>query len=156
MSRLEDNLFDTSVGVSNSLQYALTREAMLALVAKENLDIVYPKDNELFLDLDSDAAHTLFLNQLSMLRNFMYVINVEIRASKSGLPNRHAIVTLNVKVSEAERLALQAALGSDRRCEILRYKLYSEGDPQPTLFLEKKNDYEVRGMRDRDIGIGGC
>lgn len=143
MSRLEDNLFDPSIGVSNDLKYALTREAMLALVAAENLDIVYPKDNELFLDLDSDAAHTLFLNQVDMARKFMNINNVEVRASKSGLPNRHAVVTLPSIVSESERLALQAALGSDRRCELLRYKLYLEGDPHPTLFLEKKVEQKL-------------
>lgn len=143
MSRLEDNLFDPSVGVSNDLKYALTRESMLALVAKENLDIVYPKDNELFLDLDSNAAATLFANQVEMLRKFIYIVDVEVRPSKSGLPNRHAVVTLNFNLSEPERLALQASLGSDRRCELLRYKLYFEGDPHPTLFLEKKVEQKL-------------
>jgi len=50
MSRLEDSAFDPTIGVSNDLKYSLTRESMLALVAKEDLLIVYPKTDELFID----------------------------------------------------------------------------------------------------------
>jgi len=139
MSRLEDSVFDPTVGVSNDLKYALTREKMLDLVAKENLAIIYPKDDELFIDLDSDKAYGLFCNQLEMLRKFMNVINVTVNPSKSGLPNRHVTVRVDKVLSEAERIALQASLGSDRRCELLRYKLLLEHDGHPTLFLERKS-----------------
>jgi hypothetical protein len=154
MSRLEDNVFDPNIGVSNRLKYALTRESMLALVDKENLDIIYPKDNDLFIDLDSDAAHVIFGNQIDMLHQFMDIVNVEVRESKSGLPNRHAVVTLGTNVSAPERIALQASLGSDRRCELLRYKLYLEGDPNPTLFLEKKKEQKLLGTSlEADLAI---
>jgi hypothetical protein len=138
MSKLEDNLFDPSVGVSNDLKYALTRAAMLDLVEKENLQIVYPKEDELFVDLDGEQAYTLFNNQIIMLGKFLKVINVTVRASKSGLPNRHAVVQVGRILQETERIALQASLGSDRRCELLRYKRMLDGDPHPTLFLERK------------------
>jgi hypothetical protein len=138
MSRLEDSVFDPTIGVSNDLKYSLTREKMMDLVANEDLAIVYPKDDELFLDLDSDKAYGLFQNQLEMLRKFMNVINVTVNPSKSGLPNRHVTVQVARILSEAERIALQASLGSDRRCELLRYKLFLENDEHPTLFLERK------------------
>ena len=138
MSILEDSVFDLMIKVSNDLKYTLTREAMLDLVAKEDLIIVYPKDDELFLDLDSDKAYGLFQNQLEMLRKFMNVINITVNPSKSGLPHRHVTVQLGKDLSEAERIALQASLGSDRRCELLRYKLFLEHDEHPTLFLERK------------------
>jgi hypothetical protein len=58
--------------------------------------------------------------------------------SRSGLPKRHLIVRLNRPVSNAERIALQAALGSDPVREILGIVRVQHNDPHPTLFLESK------------------
>ena len=122
-------------------------EKLAGYAADNNLKIIYPADNELFIDMDSEQAHTLFLDQVEVLRQVIEVTHVNVYPSRSGLPNRHAIVTVRLPKNrgvnrgvliEMERLALQTMLGSDRRCELLRYVRYCFKDPHPTLFLEKQ------------------
>ena len=114
--------------------------------ADNDLEIVLPNPNELFVDLDSEQAYELFLAQIEVLKQILDVTEVSTYPSKSGLPCRHVRVTVrNPKtrggtLGAMERLALQTMLGSDRRCEILRYMRYCFNDPTPTLFLEKKNE----------------
>ena len=114
--------------------------------ADNDLEIVLPNPNELFVDLDSEQAYELFLAQIEVLKQILDVTEVSTYPSKSGLPCRHARVTVRIPntrggtLGAMERLALQTMLGSDRRCEILRYMRHCFNDPNSTLFLEKKNE----------------
>jgi hypothetical protein len=119
----------------------------LAEYANANgLEIVIPGPKELFIDLDSEQSYELFKNQLEVLQQFFEAGIARDEPSRSGLPHRHIVVTVAVPKnegtngvpSEMEKMALQTMLGSDRRCEILRYMRWRQHDPHPTLFLEKR------------------
>jgi len=150
MSRLEARFLGEDVEVSNDLgANAYDRDQnntqkLTAYAAENGLEIVLPKPNELFIDLDSEKAYELFKDQLECLQQFVDATLTSVQPSKSGLPNRHAIVGVNIpktrggELSLMERLALQTMLGSDRRCELLRYMRFCFKDPNPVLFLEKK------------------
>ena len=133
MSKLEDNIAyenkDPKYGYNTS-QFAYDR------AEREGLIVITPTPNQLFIDLDSAESGRIFTDQLGVLYDL--VTGVRMTPSMSGLPHQHAVVTLNRDVTEPERIAMQASLGSDRRCEILRFMRYLNNDPQPTLFLERK------------------
>ena len=152
MSNLEarylggDNVVSNDLG-ANAYDRDQNNTEKLTVYAYDNgLEIVLPNPNELFIDLDSEQAYELFLAQIEVLKQIIDVTEVSTYPSKSGLPCRHARVTVRIPKTHGsplgvmERLALQTMLGSDRRCEILRYMRHCFNDPNSTLFLEKKNE----------------
>jgi hypothetical protein len=97
--------------------------------------VVLPKPNQLFIDIDNEASFTLFTAQLGRLRQYEYA-SLQVTPSASGLPNRHIVVGLNRDLTDTERIAFQAAMGSDPIRELLGLIRVSHGDQYPTLFLE--------------------
>ena len=106
--------------------------------AEKNLNVVFPKANELFIDIDNEHSFQMYIKQSMIARRHIGMVDEDITPSKSGLPKRHIIVTLDHDVTEVERAGLQAMLGSDRVRELLAYVQAKNNDPHPTLFLEKK------------------
>lgn len=104
----------------------------------EGLNVVFPNDHQLFIDIDNDHSYLLFLKQMDILRAYVGVETVNVEPSKSGLPKRHITVSLVDSITELERIGLQAMMGSDRVRELLAYVQEKNGDPHPTLFLEVK------------------
>lgn len=107
-------------------------------VAKSRgLVVVYPKKNQLQIDLDSEDAYRNFLDQMDALdiRHSWAVIT----PSASGLPNRHATITFTNgrTFTEWERIAIQFALGSDPVREKLNIMRLYNGLPNPTRLFEK-------------------
>ncbi len=99
--------------------------------------VVFPKPNELFLDIDTEASMRRFVRGVSRLRRVSYVV----RSSPSGLPGRyHIVVTMPRPVSPLERIALQAMLGSDLTRELLSWMRIQRGIDEPTLFFERQAD----------------
>lgn len=106
----------------------------------EGLEVVYPKDNQLQIDIDNQHSYSLLQNMLCIVNKFIGPSNYEEKPSKSGNPHKfHVTLTFedHVKFTGIERLALQAMLGSDRVRELLGYVQEKNGDPHPVLFLEK-------------------
>lgn len=109
--------------------------------ANLNLDIVVPDPNQLQIDIDSLAQEkefdSLFETFFNNVEGSLQVISN--KPSRSGKPGkRHITLTLNRKVTSVERILFQALLGSDRKRELLSYVRVLNGDPEPTLFFEKK------------------
>jgi hypothetical protein len=106
--------------------------------ARLGLDVVFPADNELQIDIDSDADYSVFCEHLGILdRHYGAPSDVVEKPSRSGGERRHITVTLHHKVTNTERIMLQALLGSDRKREILSLLQERDGDAHPTLFLER-------------------
>lgn len=105
---------------------------------RSGLDVVYPKPNELQIDIDNEHSLLLFGKQLDIVKKFIGYVSHTDNPSRSGGVKRHITVVLSHEVSTIERLALQAMLGSDRVRELLGYVQYQENDPNPVLFLEKR------------------
>ena len=105
---------------------------------KRGLDVRVPKNNELFIDIDSEEL-TTFHRQLAV---FLKRTDAawSVRPSPSGKPYHvHIVVTLTKRtVTNGERILLQAVLGSDPMRELLSWERIGIGDPHPTLFFEKR------------------
>lgn len=99
--------------------------------------IVYPEPNQLLIDIDCDAQFEIFKAQVDLLRRVFPTARWEWKPSDSGLPNRHIIVTLPFEVLEYQRIAFQAAMGSDPARELVNLIRMEFGIDTPTRFCEK-------------------
>lgn len=100
------------------------------------LFVVFPEDNQLQLDIDNDESFALYESVRDIIHHHYGILGEEIHSSRSGGQKRHITVTLGIKISNMERIALQASLGSDRKRELLSIIQEKNHDNHPTLFLE--------------------
>jgi hypothetical protein len=110
-----------------------------AAAKAKGLVIVAPGDHELFVDID-DAASLETFKALAVVLNTFRTCSWVLTSSPSGQQDRHhATVTLEdgPPLTNLERMALQAMLGSDRLHELLSYRSHTRGDQTPTVFFEK-------------------
>jgi hypothetical protein len=110
---------------------------------EDGLVVVLPAGDELQLDLDSDRDYAIYQKLFPIIDRYYVVMAVKDEPSRSGLPKRHITLTLGKAVTVFERIALQVCLGSDRVRELLGVVQAMQGDPHPTLFLEKKPEPTV-------------
>jgi hypothetical protein len=103
-----------------------------------NQMVVFPKDDELQIDIDSEHAYDVFNAMRHIVTIHFPFKTIEERPSYSGLPKRHIVITLENKVTPHERLILQLALGSDRVREVLGLRRLQLGQDEPTCFFEPK------------------
>ena len=123
--------------------------------------VVFPKPNELQIDIDSEEAYQTYLRRIKAFKAY-YNCSEVVTPSKSGLPKRHIVISvesykaipkseyiINGKFgstaksfSNVERVAWQAILGSDPARELLSLIQIEEADPSPVLFeeIEINND----------------
>ncbi len=102
------------------------------------LDLVKPKDDEVFVDIDSEAELVEFHKRFAMALKLWIFADYKITPShKDG--HYHAIVTINelAPIKEHERIALQAALGSDPLREMLAIYHGRAGYKWTSVFFEK-------------------
>ena len=113
---------------------------------KLNLDVVFPADNQLQLDIDNDESMAQFEKLRDVIEHYWGIGNVETHPSKSGLPKRHVTVTMQSKLDVLDRILIQACLGSDRTRELLSYLQVRNGDKHPVLFLELKSEASLKQL----------
>ena len=122
------------------------RKRFITREEEKGMVVLYPKDNELFIDCDTEEHFSNFIELFEILNNNVkifdppgekYYEEIEIWESKGGSPGKHIIVPLPFDVSSVERIAYQAALGSDPKREILSLIRLKNGDDFPTIFVEK-------------------
>jgi len=128
------------------------KEIKTSSVVKEELEeqgyeVVFPKNNELQIDIDSEEEYQIFKEQYEILCNHWGKQSFEIKEepSFSGLPHRHIVVTCvymeNIFEDIYKRIAFQACLGSDVKREMLNLlavEIYE--DKTPSLFIKKKGE----------------
>lgn len=101
--------------------------AFIARCEAECMTVVYPAANELQIDIDSLAQAFTFDDIWPIFCAEFQAIISDRRPSKSGPPKEHITVTLPYNVTEVERIALQAILGSDGRRELFGYRRIRNG-----------------------------
>lgn len=116
----------------------ISSETAYREAADDNLEVVLPEPYDLFIDIDDEDAYKRFDKAMDCIINHFNGQVIKNTPSRSGLPKRHIVVRLDRHVTDAERIALQAALGSDPVREILGIVRVQHKDPHPTLFLENK------------------
>lgn len=124
-------------------KYREKREQYVERMVAEGFGIMTPSDNELLLDIDTEDDWKFFQKAVARLQEeYPRLVNWAAWPSKSGLPRRHALVTVPFVVDDVQRIAFQAVLGSDRVREMLSLFRCRCGDPVPTLLAEPlKTDY---------------
>jgi hypothetical protein len=128
MSELEGRSIETSRTSRDAFEYTQAN----------GLDFRFPLANELFVDLDDEAS------KMEFDRNYLILVEVFDFREAIFTPSRrksrgiHVVVTMGRDVTPIERIALQAALGSDPTREAHSLVRYAAKDPLPTLFFEKK------------------
>lgn len=131
---------------------SLSSEAAYAEAESDGLEVRLPANNELFLDFDTEESRQVFFAVKPVFDRYFTITNIKEWPSRSGLPKRHMVVTLDRDVTPLERIAFQACLGSDRVRELLGLARITQDDKHPTLFLEKKND-EIQTPEGKPSGI---
>lgn len=102
-------------------------------------DIRVPKSNELFVDIDSARDFARFKSVIEMFTRVESVDSWTASPSSSGGQHQHVVVRMYRNVTDFERIAFQAMLGSDLKREILSYERLKTGShPHPTVFFEPK------------------
>ena len=101
----------------------------------KGLEVRVADDYTLQLDLDNEVAANQFHAYEGRLRAHFNVVEIHETTSRNG--NRHAYVKMEKPLSVPERIALQAALGSDPTREFLSLKRWLNNDPNPVLLFEK-------------------
>jgi hypothetical protein len=147
MSDLERNKVDWwDDSIDENMQY---KESTCSIRPDRNVEIqelidqgytvLYPADNQLFIDIDSEEDLSQYDRMLNRLLAMYPEITWSETASKSGFPCSHIIVTLPFPISPTMRIALQAALGSDPMRELLSSIRVLQEIDNPTIFLERSN-----------------
>ncbi len=114
-------------------------EAVQRWATENNLDVIFPAADELFLDIDDYSSARAYEENKDVVEKSHGILGVKVTSSRSGNGRKHYVVTLeSIITSPLERIALQATLGSDRRREANSLRRWREGEQTPTLFFEKK------------------
>lgn len=105
--------------------------------AELGLIVVAPGPRQLLADIDTEADYLYLQTQISRLvSNGVAITITRDTPSKSGLPKRHITLEVDHDISDIERIALQACLGSDRVREILSLCRVYRGTSPATVFFE--------------------
>lgn len=120
--------------------FKLARDEYFRQCVAQDLVVVLPKPNELQIDIDSAEHWRNFQRALAAWHRNCGPLDVQVRPSKSGDPERkHVTVTVPFEVEPWQRIALQAAFGSDPMRELLSAVRLINGDDAPTLFVEARS-----------------
>lgn len=137
---------------------SLTHAGQLKEAEEKGCFVVYPQPNELFIDLDDPDDEGFMHDQIARLRRYFPGgdVLVKMAPSKSGGGRQHVTITLPRPVKDAaERILLQACLGSDRVRELLSWaRLETNATPHPTVFFESKTVTFTREETGLPLDIG--
>lgn len=122
----------------------LTKEQVVEEATTRGLHAVFPCPEELLLDLDSNVVN---IAALRVLQEAELVKSVFSTTSANG--RSHLYVRLSHKIVEAERLALQAILGSDPLREALGFVHMQNGRIPTVLFETTKALEKVQQRREK-------
>lgn len=117
--------------VAESIMYA----------AEQGLDVVYPSERELVVDIDDAESETRFYSVLSVLPNHGYDLTVvKNDFSKSGPPKKHIYLSSKTPLNKYEHVALASILGGDPLWCINALSRINAGEEKPFVIFEKKTD----------------
>ena len=117
----------------------------------EDWQVVVAEDNMLMLDYDgvffdgvffnADPLPDQFYTVLGILEDMLGTASYEESQSKGG--NTHVVIYLPVPLPIAERVAWQAAFGSDPKREALHLLSISRGELNPILLFMRKPEQKL-------------
>lgn len=118
-----------------------TREAFIAKMKLEGYHPEYPEYNQLQLDIDNAIHMAVFERSFEIFAREMLIAYgetlVPIKTPSRSGTGFHIRISLPFVVDNIERIAWQAALGSDPVRELLSLLRSSRNDEHPTMLIEK-------------------
>jgi hypothetical protein len=115
------------------------------VAAERDKKVIYPKPNELFIDIDSPENLKIFHKNLVILDRMAVTLGYKQYPSRTE-GHCHIIVALYDDIKdEKERCLLQALLGSDQTKELLGYgRIYMKCKHKPTCLFVSQEVWEQR------------
>lgn len=113
-----------------------TDEEFSALAASLGCSFRVATSLELFIDIDTLEGLKMFNGLYPIVHKELGGHLMSITPSKSGPPHSHIVVTLKDPLPLLARIALQAALGSDPKREILATIRALRGEENVVVFFE--------------------
>lgn len=120
--------------------HALENDKAFSKASELGLQVIFPDDHTVTVDVDGTEMPPRFNEILDVLIEYFPLAEpMFVTTSKSG--NRHIYLRFQIEFTETEKIAIQAALGSDAKREILglvRAKAQTVGKfaGYPTLMFE--------------------
>jgi len=148
--KLNDPLNDEVAAITRSVQHDYdldepNSDRAIKEAEDNNLEVIFPAENQLLIDIDSDRAFDVYIAMKPLLEKYYGIREEKVAYSRSGTPKRHITVDLFRTITNEERITLQVMMGSDRVREFLGLIQLGNGDPHPVLFLEKKPEVTNAG-----------
>lgn len=125
-----------------------TQEGIERVALSKGLECFFPGPREITLDLD--GGNLLNDRTMAVLADTPYQVDSTLETT-SLHGNKHLWIRLTREVSDLERLALHAMLGSDPMREILGFKRYAECAEQISAVFE--TPAEARRVRNWRKGV---
>lgn len=118
--------------------FVATNDQRERRAASRNLEIVDPLPTELFLDIDCEADLAYYERLLPLLQQHLECVEIARWQSQSATEGHwHILCRTKICLSDAQRIALQAALGSDRKRELFSIlRVIHQSDVSATAFFE--------------------
>jgi hypothetical protein len=117
---------------------------------EDGFTVEYAEGNELLLDLDDEDAIARFESVRKRLANKVPLIELERWVSKSGDGIHVRLATLATEsLSELERVALQACLGSDPLRECLTINDIRRGVKRPSRLFRPSATHTAKRKREQ-------
>lgn len=113
------------------------RERYIAEMTDKGFEVKYPLPNELQIDIDEQSHYLTYLTNIKILQREFPDIKIEEHTSRGG-SGKHVSILMPFDLTNVERIAWQAAMGSDPMREILSLIRDYRGDEFPTLFVERQ------------------
>lgn len=104
---------------------------------EQGLQVVVPKNDELLIDIDSDAAYHTFESNYPLVAGLYPTAGYQVSPSRTKPEGKHIHLQLGCTLNPFERVALQCILGSDLHRELYSVERIRNGEVAPTLFYEK-------------------
>lgn len=114
-----------------------TEKEILAKALELDKRAVFPKPNQLFIDIDSSEELARHETAWEVARLHVKGMRRRIRPSETE-GHYHITVTLPYELPVYERLSLQFALGDDPKRAVLTWLRAREGEENPSVFFEVK------------------
>lgn len=121
--------------IRGDMDYDLKKEKANITTAEMNgFTIIRGNENTLLLDLDTPAGNVQYETMLQMVDSKFGVLSIESWKSKSG--HKHVKLLIRESLPAAQRIALQAVLGSDPKRETFGVYKLTKGVPEPSLLFK--------------------
>lgn len=118
--------------IANSFEDSVVYAKTLGCVLK------VPKENQVFVDIDSGEAFDEYRTRLLWLLTQIAIKEVSVTPSKSSWPHCHVILETNFALTDAERIVFQVLLGGCADANLCSFRNLLLKDEHPVRFFEKE------------------